>query len=458
MALQTPVLRFDDMQYGSPQSDIIQITAPWRRIMKGGRRMQYDSMDELLAQLRGILRSNGSARTYRTAFVLLPDACAWREVLALLRAESVGTLNLSRLCTSNGRLPAPLRLLRLISESEGNVALLPASMLLRAGPYPERIRLFDRLAKLKRTCGTLVVPLMACSDELARVLPDAAPARLLELRGIERPVRACFCAPALPCSGMSLTEWLAALETGLPPANAYVKVPAPLRFAGNGIRVLTSCYALLSARLSGLEFMADERLLCEAAWRELYIALSSQAFSSARAAFEHCAELELRGQLQPGDPRRHAAWIARLNGLRAGAYTRRILAVQSEYATLEDAVALELLAGTDPNRAKAAGALAPERMSAGEWLDIRAERGAMLRALGIRRLPSRYWHMLERVPERRKLMYSSLCTPDERNFCKRYLLKYTDDANRQLEHRSDVRLMYPELIDELKQMASSGSR
>lgn len=420
--------------------------------------MQYNSIDELLTQLRVILQANGSARIYRTVFVLLPDGDSWCDVLALLRSEGVKQLRLSQLCTSNGRLPAPMRVLRHMSALDGHVALLPASVLLRAGSYPERIQLFSRLAKLKRSCGTLVVPLLACAAEFYRTMPNIAQNRLLELLGSEQPVRACFCLPTLPCDGMSFIEWLSALETGMPPMNAYVKVPAPLRFAGNGIRVLTSCYALLSAQLSGLEFMADPHLLCDADWQKLYLSLAPQSHDSAHAVFAHCAELELRGELTPGDPLRQASWISRLNGLRASAYTRRILSVQADYATLEDAVALELLSELDPLCASPAGVLSPDRMSAGEWLDIRAERGAMLRALGIRQMPAKYWELLNRVSERRKLMYSSLCTPDERSYCKRYLLKCSGNTYRQLEHRSDVQLMYPELIDELRQTASTANR
>ena len=44
--------------------------------------MQYNSIDELLTQLRVILQANGSARIYRTVFVLLPDGDSWCDVLA----------------------------------------------------------------------------------------------------------------------------------------------------------------------------------------------------------------------------------------------------------------------------------------------------------------------------------------------------------------------------------------
>ena len=57
--------------------------------------MQYNSIDELLTQLRVILQANGSARIYRTVFVLLPDGDSWCDVLALLRREGVKQLRLS---------------------------------------------------------------------------------------------------------------------------------------------------------------------------------------------------------------------------------------------------------------------------------------------------------------------------------------------------------------------------
>ena len=85
-------------------------------------------------------------------------------------------------------------------------------------------------------------------------------------------------------------------------------------------------------------------------------------------------------------------------------------------------------------------------MSAGEWLDVRAERGEMLRALGMSRLPDAYWRLLERAPHRRLLLYSSLCTDDERAFCRRYLLEEYRFTRVQLEGRADVRRLYPELL------------
>ncbi len=422
--------------------------------------MLYRLRDELLADLgKLVCEGRRGVRAGRTAFVLLPDGDAWLEALRLLRAEDVQLLQLSHLCSEGGRLPAPAPLLKQISALNGNVALLPAGELLRAGAYPQRGYLFERLARLKRASGTLIVPMLASARGFAQALPEPGRARLLILDAPERPVRACFCAPDLPCAGADYREWLEALELGLPPDDMRVKVPAPLRFAGNGIRVLTSCYALLSARFGGLEFICEPNTLSEGDWRALYLALETMDCTSARDAFERCAELEADGALTPDSPLRMAAWLARLAGLRAGAYTRRILAVRAEYDSLEQAVALELLAEFDARRAAPGGALMPDRMTASEWLDIRAERGAMLRALGVNRLPPEYWALLDRAPERRKLLYSSLCTPDERCFCRRYLLECYNMSSQQLERRIDVRRMYPELIDELRHssQAAGGS-
>ena len=179
----------------------------------------------------------------------------------------------------------------------------------------------------------------------------------------------------------------------------------------------------------------------------------------AREVLAMCARMELSGRLRPGDALRSGAWLYRLGGTRAGLYARRVLSVERKYASLEEAVALEILsslecadpAGADPVCADTEGLpFAPECMGRREWMDVRAERAEMLRALGIDRLPPRYWQLLEAAPPRRRLMFSSMCTQDEREYCRSYLLGTYHMSISQLEARPDVRRLFPELIEEQK--------
>lgn len=413
--------------------------------------MLYDSIGGLMARLDELLGPDkqAGARTHPTVFILLPDMRAWSAVMPALRRACRCEARLSRLCAGE-RLPLPTQIYAQISACRRTTLLAPLGELLRVHAYPGRDRLLQKLARMKRAGGPLLVPLLACAQEFHALLGETGSAcRVLELIGDEQPCRVRFCAPGLAGEyGATLAEWLAALEGDEPPREVCVSVRAPMRFAGRGARVIASGYALMSAHLSALEFAADERALSDERWRALDAALSGlipAQRGSARAAFEECARRESAGLIGPGDPLRAGAWLHRLAGLHAGAYMRRVLSAEASYSSLEEAAALEILSAFNPARGDSP-AFSPERMSAGEWLDVRAERGEMLRALGMSRLPDAYWRLLERAPHRRLMLYSSLCTDDERAFCRRYLLDEYHFSRAQLEGRADVRRLYPELL------------
>lgn len=421
------------------------------------------AVDELYAKIHALAhdRPQGKGGTCATVFILLPDASSWHTALDMLRREDMTEFRLSKLCTPTGQFPAPSRIIKLINRQSGRILLAAAGELLRAGAYPARALLFERLSNMRHRGGAVFVPLMACSKDFRAAMPENFKATILEAVGPEKPCPALFCSSGLPVAApLDLTGWLSAFEAGSPPENAHVCTAAPLRFAGRGVRAATSCYELLASEFYGLEFIAEAEALSEANWRRLYKALRGIAGGAARSArevFERCADMESGHMLSPDDPLRLGAWLYRLAGLHAGAYAKRILDIYATYDSIEAAVTLELLAGFSDSRAGIAGALAPEQVGTEAWLDIRAERGNMLRALGISEMPPAYWHMLEKVPARCKLLYSSLCTGDERGFCRKYLCDNYNMSLQQLSMRHDIKRMFPELLAEAEQARQKGT-
>ena len=128
---------------------------------------------------------------------------------------------------------------------------------------------------------------------------------------------------------------------------------------------------------------------------------------------------------------------------------RRIMETEANYQSLEMAVEVEILSEFNPARADNSF-LSPENMTPYEWLNLRTERGEMLKRLHVNKLPDEYWKCMERVPMRRKLLYSSLCTEDERAFCRRYLIDEYHVPTYQLKRRADLRRMYPEFLEDLQ--------
>ena len=128
---------------------------------------------------------------------------------------------------------------------------------------------------------------------------------------------------------------------------------------------------------------------------------------------------------------------------------RRIMETEANYQSLEMAVEVEILSEFNPARADNSF-LSPENMTPYEWLNLRAERGEMLKRLHVNKLPGEYWELMEQVPVRRKLLYSSLCTEDERAFCRRYLIDEYHVPTYQLKRRADLRRMYPEFLEDLQ--------
>lgn len=423
---------------------------------KAVQHMLYRSIEALCARL-GELLSLGRSKAI---FILLPNAKAWSKVLGMLRPRCA-IAPLSQLC-SDEHLPHASQICALAASLTGNVLLLPVGELIRTRSYTARAQLLDKLNRSRHKGGALVVPLLACAQEFRALLP-APTCHVLELDGEDKPCQLNFLAHDLPVrSGVDMRGWLECMERDDLPASINVLVRTPMRFAGRGSHIVTTPYALLRTRVYALEFAADERALSDERWWALFDALDAYLPSErmpAREVLAMCARMELSGRLRPGDALRSGAWLYRLGGTRAGLYARRVLSVERKYASLEEAVALEILsslecadtAGADPVCADTEGLpFAPECMGRREWMDVRAERAEMLRALGIDRLPARYWQLLEAAPPRRRLMFSSMCTQDEREYCRSYLLGTYHMSISQLEARPDVRRLFPELIEEQK--------
>lgn len=413
--------------------------------------MLYRSTEALCACLDELLIKERR----KTIFILIPHARAWGEILRKLRPKCAQAA-LSQLCDGE-HLPHISQITALASGLLGHVLLLPVGELIRTRGYTARAQLLDKLDRTRHRGGSLIVPLLACAREFFALLP-APSCHVLELDGEEQPCQLHFIAHGLPArGGLELREWLACMERDELPASIDICMRTPMRFVGRGSQVVTTPYALLRTRLYALEFVADERALPDGQWLVLFDALSARLPDErmpAREALAICARMEKSGELSPGDPLRVGAWLYRLSGPRAGTYARRILSVESRYASLEDAVELEILsslAGDNGSGTGPAGEpFSPEYMGRREWMDVRAERAELMRALGMERLTPRYWQLIESVPPRRRLLFSSMCTQDEREYCRNYLIGTYHMSIAQLEDRSDVRRLFPELIEEQK--------
>lgn len=401
---------------------------------------------ERLDELSGTVKGKGKCRT---VFILLPDIESWNMVIKSLRGMCNGEVRLSELCTDE-RLPTPAYICARLKQCRGRVLLTPLGELIRRRIYPE---LMTVLVRKGMKSGMLFVPLMACAHEFHMQIEAEQKCEVLELSGDEQTCEVeCYSAEQVRESCMTLKEYLSVLESDDVPTRTRVSMHLPAHLAGRGARVIASGYAALCARLYAFEFAADERALTDAQWHALSGALDTLLDGedmNARDALARCAEMESDGMFSPGDPLRLGAWLSRLSGLHAGEYMRHVMNAEALYVSLESAVALEILGEFMPEHSRYES-LSPESMTSHEWLNVRSERGDMLRRLGMDKLPDEYWQLLDKVAIRRKLLYSSLCTSDERAFCREYLLVTYHISPLQIGMRADIRRMYPELNDELK--------
>ena len=404
------------------------------------------ALRERLNELAGTVKGKGKCRT---VFILLPDIESWNMVIASLRDMCGGEVRLSELCTDE-RLPTPAYICAKLKQCRGSVLLTPLGELVRRRTYPELITMICRKGMKS---GMLFVPLLACAREFQMQIDEELKCEVLELSGDEQTCEVeCYSSEQVRESCMTLKEYLSALESDDVPTHARVSMHLPAHLAGRGVRVIASGYAALCARLYAFEFAADESALTDAQWRALSDALDTLLDGeemSARDALARCAVMESDGIFSPGDPLRLGAWLSRLSGLHAGEYMRHVMNAEALYDSLDSAIALEILGEFIPEHA-GYESLSPESMTSHEWLNVRSERGDMLRRLGISKLADMYWALLDKVPIRRKLLYSSLCTGDERAFCREYLTVVYHISPLQISTRADIRRMYPELIDEIK--------
>lgn len=413
--------------------------------------MTYWSIIELSRRLEELLssRPNGKNGGFCTVFILLPDSEAWRDVVSLLRKHCENDIRLSDMCNDDA-LPTASRICAQLKASKGTTLITPLGEIIRRRLYPE---LPSLLCKRSAKLGRLFVPLMACAEELRLQLTADSPCDVLELCGSEEPCDLkCYTPDLAPEDCPNVRELISELESDFPPQSANVTMTMPLRFAGRGVRIISSGYAALNELLFALEFVADENTLTDSQWRKLYSSLMDllcDERTDALEAFARCNAMIIDEKSSSDNPLRLGAWLYRLSGLHAGKYMQYIMENINCYESLEEAVALAILSEFDNARALT-HVLSPEQMSADEWLKLRSERGKILNNLHIHMLPHEYWQLLEHVTKRRKLLYSSLYTDDERAFCRRYLIDEYHLPAEQIKRRADIRIMYPELLAQLQ--------
>ena len=411
--------------------------------------MMYWSLEELNKRLNEIVTAETGKKRSRlyTVFIMLPDSEAWNAIVPQLRQHCVNELYLSELC-SNKRIPTVSHICARLKNCIGNTMSAAAGEIIRRRLYPI---LVDQLCRKNIKEGILFVPLLACSEEFqSQLTSDDAHYEVLGLSGDEQPCDIeCYETDLAPHNCLSLKEFFQVMESDAIPSRVCIKVHSPARFSGRGVRTITSGYAALCTWLYAFEFIADENALSDNQWRRVLLALTDMLDDDcvdAHEALARCEAMEAEGKIQAGDPLRICAWLSRLSGINAGPYMRRIMETEANYQSLEMAVEVEILSEFNPARADNSF-LSPENMTPYEWLNLRAERGEMLKRLHVNKLPGEYWKLMEQVPVRRKLLYSSLCTEDERAFCRRYLIDEYHVPTYQLKRRADLRRMYPEFLE-----------
>lgn len=384
-------------------------------------------------------------------FILIPRRDMWRDALARLQKNCPSEIRISEMMDEYAFMLTG-GLINAAARADGATLLYPLSEMLRGmGFYPARA-LLERLGAIKRSGLRLIIPLID-DGRTRRLVEGMDGAEIISIAGAPDDRRRTYVLRDIPVPrSVSLRAHVARVERGEldeGDGETAITVDNPAKFSGSG-RIIQSCHALLCMAMPGFESEFDRGAISGADWREIYQVYSELCGEGVSSAARFKAACGAAYGAQPGrrDIRR-CLWLLKSGVQSFNDYTARVLARMDDYESIEEAAALEIIALYD-DAPHPAGALDPGDYDDEGWLKLRRQRAELLRHLGVRELPKRFWAAMERVPLRRRLLFTSLCTRDEREFCRSYLIGTYHLSYDKIAARSDVRQLFPELLGELR--------